>query len=312
MLHFPYLVGAFTSYLMHAIQQSIRLAKAHGARYRVGPELEVSGYGCEDHFLEQDTFYHCWRAIAHVLTCDGASLTDNILCDIGMPVMHRYTYTHFPPLSLSLSLSTQGSNSTKLDMGLSINKLFHSPICYSVVAFFHSTFLSSDDVRIPFHYQHRNVRYNCRVFILNGKILFIRPKLFLALDGNYREERWFSAWHHKRVVEDYTLPEEIRKITGTKSLITFTEFISMFKHSPQKAKQLFPLGIAIFPPEILQLVCLVNRESLAMSLWLNVSYYQVLRRVRNYSLPTRHTSIWVWLEWRYLEMGPVPIISCVN
>jgi predicted amidohydrolase len=35
--------------------------------------------------------------------------------------------------------------------------------------------------------QHRNVRYNCRVTCLNGKILLIRPKMWLANDGNYRE-----------------------------------------------------------------------------------------------------------------------------
>jgi len=31
------------------------------------------------------------------------------------------------------------------------------------------------------------VRYNCRVFVLNRKLVFIRPKLTLATDGNYRE-----------------------------------------------------------------------------------------------------------------------------
>lgn len=32
--------------------------------------------------------------------------------------------------------------------------------------------------------------YNCRVFLCNGCILAIRPKLHLANDGNYRETRW--------------------------------------------------------------------------------------------------------------------------
>lgn len=32
---------------------SIREAKRQGARYRIGPELELPGYGCEDHFFEQ-------------------------------------------------------------------------------------------------------------------------------------------------------------------------------------------------------------------------------------------------------------------
>ncbi len=45
---------------------------------------------------------------------------------------------------------------------------------------------------------HRNVRYNCRVFILNSKVLFIKPKMFLAADGNYRENRWFQYWEHVR------------------------------------------------------------------------------------------------------------------
>jgi NAD+ synthase (glutamine-hydrolysing) len=52
------------------------------------------------------------------------------------------------------------------------------------------------------------------VFVLNGKVLLIRPKQFLASDGNYREERWFSQWKHKRTVEDFLLPQCIRVITG--------------------------------------------------------------------------------------------------
>ena len=31
---------------------SIRVAKSKGAKYRLGPELELCGYSCEDHFLE--------------------------------------------------------------------------------------------------------------------------------------------------------------------------------------------------------------------------------------------------------------------
>jgi NAD+ synthase (glutamine-hydrolysing) len=44
---------------MERIMESIRIAKKMGAKYRLGPELEVSGYGCEDHFLELDTYDHC-------------------------------------------------------------------------------------------------------------------------------------------------------------------------------------------------------------------------------------------------------------
>lgn len=34
--------------------------------------------------------------------------------------------------------------------------------------------------------KYRNLRLNCRILALDGKILLIRPKLWLANDGNYR------------------------------------------------------------------------------------------------------------------------------
>ena len=131
------------------IIESIQIAKESGARYRLGPELEIPGYGCEDHFLEGDTFLHSWECLAAILSGD---LTADILCDIGMPVMHK------------------------------------------------------------------NVRYNCRIFALNGKILLIRPKLILAADGNYRETRWFAAWQHPRRVEEYHLPRMLREVTGQETV----------------------------------------------------------------------------------------------
>ena len=130
---------------LERIVESIQIAKQKDARYRLGPELEIPGYGCEDGFLEQDTFLHSWECLAEIL---GSDLTNDILCDIGMPVMHK------------------------------------------------------------------NVRYNCRIFVLNGKILLIRPKLILASDGNYREQRWFAAWQRPRTLEAHHLPRMIRAITG--------------------------------------------------------------------------------------------------
>jgi NAD+ synthase (glutamine-hydrolysing) len=32
---------------------------------------------------------------------------------------------------------------------------------------------------------HKNCNYNCRVIIHNGKIVLIRPKMWMANDGNY-------------------------------------------------------------------------------------------------------------------------------
>jgi len=135
---------------LERIEVSIREAKAKGCTFRTGPELEITGYGCEDHFLEQDTFMHAWDSFAKLLTTD---LTDGILCDIGMPVMHR------------------------------------------------------------------NVAYNCRVIVLNRKVLGIRPKFYLANDGNYREMRWFTPWFIDPKecgfgpLQDYYLPRVIQTIT---------------------------------------------------------------------------------------------------
>ena len=71
---------------LERIKTSIQLAKAAGAKYRLGPELEIPGYGCQDAFLEGDTIRHSWECLAEILKSD---LTNGILCDIGMPVMHK-------------------------------------------------------------------------------------------------------------------------------------------------------------------------------------------------------------------------------
>jgi len=68
------------------IIESIEIAKSRGCTIRLGPELEVPGYGCEDHFLELDTVNHSWEMLADILSTDA---TNDILCSIGMPVIHR-------------------------------------------------------------------------------------------------------------------------------------------------------------------------------------------------------------------------------
>ncbi|RAL60260.1 hypothetical protein DID88_000040 [Monilinia fructigena] len=68
------------------------------------------------------------------------------------------------------------------------------------------------DIGMPV--RHKNVNYNCRIIVYNSKILLIRPKLSLASDGNYREQRWFTPWKGERIVEQYYLPRLITKVTG--------------------------------------------------------------------------------------------------
>lgn len=40
--------------------------------------------------------------------------------------------------------------------------------------------------------RHHNIRYNCRIYVYNRKILLIRPKMWLAGDGNYYEGMSFE------------------------------------------------------------------------------------------------------------------------
>ncbi|KAE8346023.1 hypothetical protein BDV24DRAFT_176960 [Aspergillus arachidicola] len=127
------------------IIESIRQAKKAGATLRVGPELEITGYGVLDGFLEGDTFLHSWEMLARII--DHTDCQD-IVVDVGMPV------------------------------------------------------------------RHRNVRYNCRVIFYNRKIILIRPKMWLANDGNYREMRYFTPWQRPQEIEDYYLESIVGKITG--------------------------------------------------------------------------------------------------
>jgi NAD+ synthase (glutamine-hydrolysing) len=127
------------------IIESVRVAKAKGARLRTGPELEITGYGCYDHFHEPDTALFAWQSVVEVITHPDCQ---DILLDIGSPVVHR------------------------------------------------------------------NILYNCRIIALDKKIILIRPKLWLANDGNYREERWFTGWSRPRHYEEYYLPRIVQKCQG--------------------------------------------------------------------------------------------------
>ena len=104
---------------MHGLHHPMGLAKPLIAHFHLqaGPELEIPGYGCEDHFAENDTLEHSWEMLAELIK---GGHSPGIVCDLGMPVM----------------------------LG--------------------------------------SVRYNCRIYLLDGRLLLIRPKISLADDGNYR------------------------------------------------------------------------------------------------------------------------------
>uniref|UniRef100_A0A452TLZ8 Glutamine-dependent NAD(+) synthetase n=1 Tax=Ursus maritimus TaxID=29073 RepID=A0A452TLZ8_URSMA len=65
----------------HTYYSSIEIAKRKGARYRLGPELEICGYGCWDHYYESDTLLHSLQVLAALLE---SPVTQDIICDVGM------------------------------------------------------------------------------------------------------------------------------------------------------------------------------------------------------------------------------------
>lgn len=61
------------------ICKSIESAIAQASSLRVGPELEIPGYGCEDAFFELDTTLHSWEVLAEIIKKDYR----DILIDVG-------------------------------------------------------------------------------------------------------------------------------------------------------------------------------------------------------------------------------------
>ncbi len=127
---------------LERIHESCKQAKEAGATYRLGPELEMCGYGCEDHFLEPDTIDHSWQSLVMLLT--ETDVTEGMVCDFGMPV------------------------------------------------------LGND-----------GCLYNCRVVCYNRTILWVRPKTFMANDGNYRESRYFTPYEGSNNAQ-FALPVWVR------------------------------------------------------------------------------------------------------
>nr|CAB3264188.1 glutamine-dependent NAD(+) synthetase [Phallusia mammillata] len=71
---------------LERITEAIKQAHELGATYCLTPEISVSGYGCDDHFLEIDTERHCWEVLEELLQLEECK---QMICDVGMPVVHR-------------------------------------------------------------------------------------------------------------------------------------------------------------------------------------------------------------------------------
>jgi len=66
------------------------------------------------------------------------------------------------------------------------------------------------DVGMPVLY--RSCLYNCRVFVRNKKILYIRPKMSLANDGLFREMRYFTRWQSPGKYMHLQLPQTLKEL----------------------------------------------------------------------------------------------------
>ena len=85
--------------------------------------------------------------------------------------------------------------------------------------FFHSWQVVADILKVPelttgivvettLPVIHRGAAYNCKLILYNQKIVFMRPKIFMADGGNYRESRYFTVYNPKKGghLEQFLLP----------------------------------------------------------------------------------------------------------
>jgi NAD+ synthase (glutamine-hydrolysing) len=72
---------------LERIYESCTIARNAGASYRLGPELEICGYGCEDHFYEYDTYLHCWESL--IILLERGVTDHHMICDFGMPIYYH-------------------------------------------------------------------------------------------------------------------------------------------------------------------------------------------------------------------------------
>lgn len=178
---------------------------------QVGPELELTGYGCEDHFLEPDTEDHAWRCLAELL-CSGVADGKKSGGD------EKDTAAAAADAGES---SRRGTNDDDDDDTTSSSSASNSSIL----------------IDIGLVATHAGARYNVRVFCLDGKVLLVRPKSALADDGNYRESRYFRAWRPARGLETFSLPRSFTE--------TMRALLSRNKRDRIQPQETAPIGHAI-------------------------------------------------------------------
>ncbi|KAK6337251.1 glutamine-dependent NAD(+) synthetase [Orbilia javanica] len=63
--------------------------------------------------------------------------------------------------------------------------------------------------------KHNGKRYNSKVYALDGKIILIAPQTVEWSDQNSRDDKYFSLWEKPGVIEEYRIPQFLKKFHGS-------------------------------------------------------------------------------------------------
>lgn len=74
---------------LNLILQSILIAKETGCTYRPSTELELSAFGCEDHFFEKDLIDNCWLCLGLIIKFNKEIDNKNMFVEVSMPIEYE-------------------------------------------------------------------------------------------------------------------------------------------------------------------------------------------------------------------------------
>jgi len=162
------------------IIQSIQIAKERGATFRTGPELEIT-------YLTLTNFT-AFRTFSYFYSGDT---------DVWI------TFLRMIPMFIL-------GNCCAESFLIRTARTFY--LISECMTSYKGKLIGDRPVR------HRSVYYNCRVIVYNKYIHLIRPKMWLANDGNYRERRYFQCWRAPKYVEEHDIPMAVWGLLESKQV----------------------------------------------------------------------------------------------
>jgi len=69
------------------VVESLKRGESQGVNIMVFPELTFCGASCGDHFLEEDTYNHCWEILGELLYMEEVK---KMMCVFGLPARHKH------------------------------------------------------------------------------------------------------------------------------------------------------------------------------------------------------------------------------